>query len=221
MLFNLLPHRELRRRRQRQAFKRALAAAAGLGLLAAGLSHAVQQQHLGQQQRRNELLSAEVARLDGRLSEVKRVQAELVALQQREQALQALQFERRRPVQLFEALARHMPAGVQLVALRQEGDVVTLQGVALGSAEVAALMQRLAQATPVLPPPALVEFRAAAATPGREPGGRFDFTLELRLPPPQTGVPAGAPAASSASRAAGVTPGLPSPAVGAAAGAAS
>ncbi|NML13455.1 PilN domain-containing protein [Azohydromonas caseinilytica] len=196
MLLNLLPHRELRRRRQRQAFRRAIAAAAGLGLFMAALGYALQQQRLAGQQRRNELLSAEVARLDAQLREVRQVQAGMAALQRREQALQALQLERRRPAQLFEALAQHLPAGVQLTALRQAGDVVALQGVALGSAEVATLLQRLAQAAPVLQQPALVELQATAPMPGREPGGRFDFTLELRLQRAQADAPAG-PAASA------------------------
>jgi type IV pilus assembly protein PilN len=195
ILINLLPHREARRQRQRQAFRRALALSAGLGLLLAGLGYAGLQQRTAVQQQRNDLLAAETAALEAPLQAVARLRGDIAALQWRGKVLDDLAFQRAQPVQMLEALARHVPAGVQLISLRQHGDQVTLAGAAQGSAEVAALLAGLAQATPVLQQPTLVEMKAAG---GADPRRRFDFTLELRL----QRLPSAAEAAASAASAA-------------------
>ncbi|WP_157268462.1 PilN domain-containing protein [Azohydromonas aeria] len=176
---NLLPHREARRQRRRRAWRAALAASAGVGLLVALLGYAALQQRTAAQQRRNDLLMAEAAALEAPLQAAARLRADIAALQSRRQALLALQFERRRPVLLLQALSRHAGAGVQLTSLRQRGDRVTLGGVALGSAEVAALVSTLAGAAPVLRQPTLVELKAAAPTAAAP--RRFEFAIELRL----------------------------------------
>ena len=194
MRLNLFPYREARRRRRRQAFRGLLAAAAGLGLLVALLGYAALQQRTAAQERRNELLSAEVAALDAPLQAAARLRAELTALQGRVQGLQSPYWERRRPAQLLEALARDTPEGVQLSTLRQQGDRFTLGGVAQGSAEVQALVRNLSQDTALLQRVALVEIRAAAPA-GRDARRLFDFTLEFQLQP----LPAMAAAAASAS----------------------
>lgn len=182
MRLNLLPHREARRRRQRQRFRHTLAAAALLGLLAALLGYAVLQQRTAAQQRRNDGLTAEIAALDAPLQAAARQRHDIAALQERLHALQAPWRDSARPVRLLEALARHTPDGVQLTSLRQHADGFTLGGAALGSAEVEALVRGLAQSAALQQPPALVELKAAAA-PGRDALRRFDFTLELRVQP--------------------------------------
>lgn len=207
MLLNLFPYREARRRRRRQVFKVLLAAAAGLGLLAALLGYAALQQRTAAQERRNELLSAEIAALDTPLSAAARLRAELTALQGRVQGLQGLHWERRRPAQLLEALARHTPDGVQLTMLRQQAERFTLGGVAQGSAEVQALVHNLSQDTALLQRVALVEIKAAAPA-GRDARRLFDFTLEFRLQPLPATADAGASAPSLAASSAvpGMTP---------------
>ncbi|WP_298231670.1 PilN domain-containing protein [uncultured Azohydromonas sp.] len=194
MLLNLFPYREARRRRRRQAFSVLLAAAAGLGLVAALLGYAALQRRTAAQERRNELLSAEIAALDAPLLAAARLRAELTVLQGRVQELRSLQWERRRPAQLLEALARHTPEGVQLTTLRQQADRFTLGGVAQGSAEVQALVRKLSQDTALLQRVALVEIKAAAPA-GRDARRLFDFTLEFQLQP----LPATATAAATAS----------------------
>jgi type IV pilus assembly protein PilN len=182
MRLNLLPHREARRRHRRQRLQRTLAAAAALGLLAALLGYAVLQQRTAAQQQRNELLAAEIGTLEASLQALARQRNDISALQARVQALQVPWREGPRPARLLEALARHTPEGVQLTSLRQHADGFTLGGVALGSAEVEALVRNLGQAGELLLPSALVELKAAAPA-GRDAPRRFDFTLELRPRP--------------------------------------
>lgn len=210
MLLNLFPYREARRRRRRQVFHVLLAAAAGLGLLAALLGYAALQQRTAAQERRNELLSAEIAALDAPLLAAARLRAELTVLQGRVQELQGLHWERRRPAQLLEALARHTPEGVQLTTLRQQAERFTLGGVAQGSAEVQALVRNLSQDTALLQRVALVEIKAAAAPAGRDARRLFDFTLEFQLQPLPAVADAGASAPSHAASSA--VPGMAPPA---------
>jgi type IV pilus assembly protein PilN len=209
MLLNLFPYREARRRRRRQVFNVLLAAAAGLGLLAALLGYAALQQRTAAQERRNELLSAEIAALDAPLLAAARLRAELTALQGRAQGLQGLHWERRRPAQLLEALARHTPEGVQLTTLRQQAQRFTLGGVAQGSAEVQALVRNLSQDQALLQRVALVEIKAAAPA-GRDARRLFDFTLEFQLQPPPatTTADAGASAPTPSQAASSAVPGM-------------
>jgi type IV pilus assembly protein PilN len=208
MLLNLFPYREARRRRRRQVFNVLLAAAAGLGLLAALLGYAALQQRTAAQERRNELLSAEIAALDAPLQAAARLRAELTALRGRVQGLQSLHWERRRPAQLLEALARHTPEGVQLTTLRQQAERFTLGGVAQGSAEVQALVRNLSRDTALLQRVALVEIKAAAPA-GRDARRLFDFTLEFQLQPLPATADAGASAPSQA--ASNAVPAMASP----------
>jgi type IV pilus assembly protein PilN len=199
LLINLLPHREARRHRQRQAFRRGLGASAGVGLMIALLGYAALQARTAVQERRNELLASESAALDIQLQAAARLRDDIAALQARQSAWAALQSGRNRPVRLLEALARHTPAGVQLTALRQRGDTATLSGTASAGADVSALAAALARADTLLQPPMLVEMKAVT-TPGPEPRRHVDFTLELRLQRPAEATDA---AASAPGRSAG------------------
>jgi type IV pilus assembly protein PilN len=201
-LINLLPHREARWHRQRQAFRRGLGASTGVGLLIALLGYAALQARTAVQERRNELLASESTALDTQLQAAARLRADIAALQARQSAWAALQSERNRAVRLLEALARYTPAGVQLTALRQRGDAMTLAGTASASADVSALAEALARADTLLQPPTLVEMKAVF-TSGPEPRRHVDFTLELRLQRPAEAM---GEAASATARSVGRAP---------------
>lgn len=128
--FNLMPHRAARRARLARQFYAGLAGAL-LGGAALVLLLAYRQQGATTHEE-GQLASArqQLALLDARLAGRGALQAEIAALQERRQALLALQQERVRAAHLLAELAATVPPGVQLQTLRQQGGRVTLEGTA-------------------------------------------------------------------------------------------
>jgi type IV pilus assembly protein PilN len=131
--FNFLPHRALARQQQRERFRRKLGLAAGLGLLLALLGLVGLQRQISVQQEKNQLLEADIAGFDAGIQALAVLQAEVGLLQAREQALQALQLERRLALRLFTELPRHLPEGLVISSLRQDGKILNLSGFALSN----------------------------------------------------------------------------------------
>ncbi len=187
--FNFLPHRALARQQQRERFRRKLGLAAGLGLLLALLGLVGLQRQISVQQEKNQLLEADIAGFDAGIKALAVLQAEVGLLQAREQALQALQLERRLALQLFTELPRHLPEGLVISSLRQDGKTLNLSGFALSNDRVSEFLRQLAQGYDWFSGPELVEVVAAnLELPGRAPSRGASFTIRLRLEPAPPGI---------------------------------
>ena len=187
--FNFLPHRALARQLQRERFRRKLGLAAGLGLLLALLGLVGLQRQISVQQEKNQLLEADIAGFDAGIKALAVLQAEVGLLQAREQALQALQLERRLALQLFTELPRHLPEGLVISSLRQDGKTLNLSGFALSNDRVSEFLRQLAQGYDWFSGPELVEVVAAnLELPGRAPSRGASFTIRLRLEPAPPGI---------------------------------
>jgi len=187
--FNFLPHRALARQQQRERFRRNLGLAAGLGLLLALLGLVGLQRQISVQQEKNQLLEADIAGFDAGIKALAVLQAEIGLLQAREQALQALQLERRLALQLFTELPRHLPEGLVISSLRQDGKTLNLSGFALSNDRVSEFLRQLAQGYDWFSGPELVEVVAAnLELPGRAPSRGASFTIRLRLEPAPPGI---------------------------------
>ena len=187
--FNFLPHRALARQLQRERFRRKLGFAAGLGLLLALLGLVGLQRQISVQQEKNQLLEADIAGFDAGIKALAVLQAEVGLLQAREQALQALQLERRLALRLFTELPRHLPEGLVISSLRQDGKTLNLSGFALSNDRVSEFLRQLAQGYDWFSGPELVEVVAAnLELPGRAPSRGASFTIRLRLEPAPPGI---------------------------------
>ena len=187
--FNFLPHRALAWQQQRERFRRNLGLAAGLGLLLALLGLVGLQRQISVQQEKNQLLEADIAGFDAGIKALAVLQAEIGLLQAREQALQALQLERRLALQLFTELPRHLPEGLVISSLRQDGKTLNLSGFALSNDRVSEFLRQLAQGYDWFSGPELVEVVAAnLELPGRAPSRGASFTIRLRLEPAPPGI---------------------------------
>ena len=183
--FNFLPHRALARQQQRERFRRKLGLAAGLGLLLALLGLVGLQRQISVQQEKNQLLEADIAGFDAGIKALAVLQAEVGLLQAREQALQALQLERRLALRLFTEL----PEGLVISSLRQDGKTLNLSGFALSNDRVSEFLRQLAQGSDWFSGPELVEVVAAnLELPGRAPSRGASFTIRLRLEPAPPGI---------------------------------
>jgi type IV pilus assembly protein PilN len=213
ILINLLPHREAARKRRRDAFYAALGMSALIGGVIAGAIYLWYAAQISNQQSRNLILQTEIKRLEGQIKDIASLQAEIAALRARQQAVEDLQADRNMPVYLLNELVKQLPDGVYILSLKQENQTVSLQGVAQSNERVSELLRNLANNSPWLTKPELVEITAGtvALTP-RDQRRVSNFTMRVRLlrsseaqkaaaPASGASVPAAAAAAAPASKA--------------------
>ncbi|MDP1086156.1 PilN domain-containing protein, partial [Klebsiella pneumoniae] len=77
------------------------------------------------------------------ITEVNTLKKDIDDLLQRQQAVEGLQNQRNRPVQLLEELVRQVPDGIYLTSLKQEGERYTVSGVAQSNERVSDLLRNL------------------------------------------------------------------------------
>lgn len=161
ILINLLPHREAARKRRREAFQATMFAAFLVGLLIAGLIYWWFQMMIEQQQARNSFLKSEIAVLETQIKEIANIEQEIASLRARQKAVEDLQADRNLPVHLLSELAKQLPDGVYITALKQTNQDISIQGVAQSNERVSEMLRNLADNTPWLSKPQLVEIVAS------------------------------------------------------------
>lgn len=158
---NLLPHREEKRKAQRQQFFALSGLIAVLAILIVVMVHGVIAGYISQQERKNEFLKKEIAALDKEIDEIKRLKEQTNAMLSRKGVIESLQDSRAETVRLYNELARQVPSGIYLKSLKQAGNRVGIVGHAQSNARVSTLMRNL-EASPLLERPDLVEIKAVS-----------------------------------------------------------
>lgn len=187
ILINLLPHREEKRIQRKQRFFAALGMSALIGLVLVALWYGIHQQLIGSQQARNGFLKSEIAKLDEEIKDVSTLKAEIEALKARQKAVEDLQTDRNMPVHILNELARQTPEGIYLKSIKQDGQFVTVTGVAQTNERVSALLRNTGNNSPWLERPELQEIKAAAVTlpDSKDPKRLFEFSMRVGLKRPQ------------------------------------
>lgn len=160
ILINLLPHREIARKRRKERFNVNLVLSVLVGGLLAGLIYLWFQAQISTQQGKNQLLQSEISKFDLQIKEIAGLEGEIAALLARQLAVENLQADRNMPVYLLTELVRQLPEGVYIVSLKQEGQNVALQGVAQSNERVSELLRNLSNNSPWFTRPELVEIVA-------------------------------------------------------------
>lgn len=199
ILINLLPHREAARKKQKDQFFTQLGLSALLGGIVCGAVFTWYQGQITSQQDRNAFLQAEIKKLDEEIKDIANLQREIASLRARQTAVENLQGDRNLPVHLLDELVAQLPDGVYLSSMRQENQSVLLVGVAQSQERVSDLLRNLANNSPWLVRPDLVEIVSArASVSGRDQRRVSNFTIRVSLQRPSA-----APAAGSATPAPG------------------
>jgi len=182
ILINLLPHREAARKRRKDVFTLSLAASVLVGALVSSVIYTWIQGQISAQQQQNEILKQEIKTLEGQIKEIATLEEEIAALRARQQAVENLQADRNLPVHLLTELVKQLPDGVYITSMRQENQLVTLQGVAQSNERVSELLRHLSNDSPWFAKPELVEIVAASVTLGSRDQRRVsNFTIRVRL----------------------------------------
>ena len=182
ILINLLPHREAARARRRETFQVMLALSVLLGAALIGAGFLWYEAQISGQQERNGILTQAVSVLDGQIKEIANIESEIKALTERQKAVEDLQADRNLPVHLLNELVKQLPDGTYITSLKQENQSVTIQGVAQSNERVSELLRNLANNTPWLSKPDLVEIVASnVSLTARDQRREAKFNLRVRL----------------------------------------
>ncbi len=219
MIFiNLLPHREAARKRKREAFQLMLGVSVLVGALLAGGVFLWYEAQISEQQERLNTLKRANDKLDTQIKDIAGLRAEIAALRARQQAVEDLQSDRNLPVHMLNELTRQLPEGVYITSVKQENQTIALQGMAQSNERISELLRNLANNTPWLARPDLVDIVGdnVAVTP-RDVRRVAKFNIRVKLVRSSEVKKPGAPgigaAASAPSVAASARPGvLPVPA---------
>jgi type IV pilus assembly protein PilN len=182
ILINLLPHREAARKRRRESFFVALGASAIVGGVIAGLVYGWYVAQIAQQQGRNTVLQVEIKKLENQIKDISTLQAEIAALRARQLAVEDLQADRNMPVHLLNELVRQLPDGVYVTSIKQEGQVISVTGMAQSNERVSELLRNLGNRSTWLSRPELVEITSASvALSARDNRRVSNFTMRFKL----------------------------------------
>ena len=178
---NLLPHREQKRQARQRQFVSLAIGLAILGVAAVGLGHVLIAAQIDNQNSRNNLLKAEITKLDEQIKEIDRLRDQTQALLARKQVVETLQSNRTEAVHLLDQLVRQLPDGVYLKTVRQNGTRVTLVGYAQSNARVSTLMRNI-ESSPWLAAPELIEIRSVALD--KQKVNEFTLAMQVKRAPP-------------------------------------
>ena len=199
IMINLLPHREERRKRRKIAYYVGLGVAAMVGLAIIGVWYLVVEQLVSSQQQRNAFLQGEIAKLDVQIKDIASLKAEIASLKARQKAVEDLQIDRNVPVHVLNELVRQVPEGIYITSVKQDGQNLSVAGIAQTQERVSEFLRNTAYNSEWLVKPELVESKATVIQgPNKEQKRLFDFSVRLSVKRPQdtsASAPPGGPGA--------------------------
>ena len=207
---NLLPWREIKRKRQQKNFYVLLGVVAVIGIAIWFAGHTILNEQIDDRVDRNAYLDSEIKKLDKQLEEIDQLKAKIDELLSRKKVVEALQANRAGAVYLLDQLVRQMPDGVYLKGVSQKGDRIVVSGFAQSNARVSTFMRNLENSS-YLEKPSLIEIRAVSDKTSRINEFSLAVFLTRAKEEPAGKKPAAKPAAGAIPTAQVVTP-APSPA---------
>jgi type IV pilus assembly protein PilN len=182
ILINLLPHRELARKRKLQIFQISLGLAAVAGLLIAGVVYLWFQGQILDQQSRNTILTQGIKRLDDQIKDVASLQDQIAALKARQTAVENLQADRNLPVFLLSEAVQQLPDGIYLRGIKQDNQNILFTGTAQSNERVSELLRNLSRNSEWITRPELIEIVASnIALSPKDQRRVYNFTVRAHL----------------------------------------
>ncbi|NIK42234.1 PilN domain-containing protein [Xanthomonas arboricola] len=230
---NLLPWRAERRKAREREFYSMLGFAALGGVLLSVLIWFYYDAQISGQTERNAFLTAEIDKVKAQNEEIKELDKKKDRLLARKKVIEELQANRSQMVHLFDSLVRTIPDGLALTNIKQDGDILTLEGRSQSNARVSTYMRNL-EGSGWMTNPDLSIIEAKSQDKAGQPAGPsmdtktlpYVFTLKVKLANPNEAdkngtapvdaqapgatpagtAPAGAPAAAPAAPAPATSP---------------
>ena len=163
---NLLPWRQELRQRRRKEFLVGIVGAVVLAGIVTLIAHLTVSSMIDAQNRRNELLKAEIAELDKAIEQILALEEQKERMVSRMEVIDTLQASRPEVV-----IVSTLPEGVYLTSVKQSGKKIEFNGVAQSSTRVSAMMRNI-DASETLSTPELKVIQT-----GNNAGPGAQFTL--------------------------------------------
>jgi type IV pilus assembly protein PilN len=183
---NLLPWRDEQRRERKLAFLVALGGGTIAAVVVAFVAYLLMGSMVDAQQRRNEMLRAEIKRLDKQIEEINDLESAKQKFIARMEIIEKLQRSRPQIVHLFDEIVRALPDGVYLTSVKQTDKRLKFEGVAQSSTRVSAFMRNIDGSEWLKNP----ELEVVETAKGKGPGSSFTLFADQVT----TGGPEDAPA---------------------------
>jgi type IV pilus assembly protein PilN len=140
---NLLPWREEERRERKLKFLVALGGASIVGVVVAGALYLLMGSMVDAQNKRNDLLRAEIKQLDKQIEEINDLESAKQKFIARMEIIEKLQRSRPQIVHVFDDIVRTLPDGVYLTGVSQKDKKLKFEGVAQSSTRVSSFMRNI------------------------------------------------------------------------------
>jgi type IV pilus assembly protein PilN len=176
---NLLPWRAERRKARQREFYGMLGLAAAAGVLLTLLIVSFYSARVSNQEARNQYLRDQITQVDAQIKEIQELDKKKSRLLARKEVIEQLQANRSQMVHLFDSLVRTIPDGVALTSIKQEGDILTLNGRSQSNARVSTYMRNL-ESSGWMTHPDLSVIEAKEGNPSLP----YEFNLKVKLANP-------------------------------------
>ncbi len=220
---NLLPHRAEKRKRRQIQFISLCVLTALIAAVLVGVGYGFMSARIFYQDKRNDFLKQEIAKLEKQIEELERLRADTKRLLARKEEVEKLQSSRSDVVHLLDQMLHIMPPGIHLRTLRQTstptGSLINITGVAQSDARVSTLMRAI-EASRWLDTPVLIDVHSTGA--GKDKVNEFSMQfnlkkgVEITQTPPAASAVVATPVATSVPAAASAPLAASAPAISAA-----
>jgi type IV pilus assembly protein PilN len=180
---NLLPHRQIRREaRQREFGLMALFSAIAAAVIIF-LGYTFINAKIDAQNERNTRLDAAIVKLDKEIADIKDLKDQISTMLERKQVVENLQTNRSQAVIVLDELSRQLPEGMYLKSIKQQGTVISIEGVADTNARVATLVRNLSTSN-WMESPNLVEIKSVVVNTLKQ--NAFALNVNIKVPKVET-----------------------------------
>lgn len=176
---NLLPWRAERRKARQKEFGAILGLSALVAVALSVLIVFYYSSEISGQRKRNAFLDAQIVEVDKKITEIEELDKKKAKLLARKEVIEKLQSNRSQMVHLFDSLVRTIPDGAVLTAIKQDAEILTLEGRAQSNARVSTYMRTL-ETSGWMTKPDLTIIEAK----GNEKGLPYEFKLRVTLANP-------------------------------------
>lgn len=176
MRINLLPHRQMKRAIRQREFGLMALMALGAACAVVFMGWTFLSAKKDSQLERNNRLEQAIVKLDAEIADINGLKDEISSLLERKQVVENLQVNRSESIIILDEITRQLPEGLYLKSIKQQGNLITLLGVADSQARIAALVSKLS-ASNWVESPNLIEIKASIVNGIKQ----NDFTMNVSL----------------------------------------
>jgi len=176
---NLLPHRQIKRELRQREFGLMASFSAIAASAIVFLGYTFINSQIDAQIARNGRLDAAIVNLDKEIADIKDLKDKISTMLERKRVVENLQTNRSQSVIVLDELSRQLPEGMYFKNIKQQGIVISIEGIADTNARVAALVRSLSTSN-WLEMPNLVEIKSVLINNIKQ--NAFTLTVNIKVP---------------------------------------